>query len=208
MTCRGRSRPPCSKAEWNFRALPTNTNNMNGPIVFFKYDSELIPCSEPLPNGYDSEFWRPSWRRGRPPGVDGSSFIVWWLFHVGRIFANRDYGVLLVRRKGCVVHRSTVTPPYFRFPFMQPDDLQVGDTWTHEEERGKGLATWALRFVVNANPKSGRHYWYLTEGSNYPSLQVAAKSGFRKIGTGVRTSRLGLRILGSYQLCEELHAGQ
>lgn len=180
---------------------------MNGPIIFLAHESQETTNPEPLPDEYETAFWRPSFTQRCPPGVHGSSFIVWWLFHIARVFANQDYGVLLVRRNGHVVHRSTVTPPYFRFPFMQRDDLQVGDTWTQEEERGKGLATWALRSIVAAEPQTVRRYWYLTEEINHPSLKVAARAGFRKIGTGVRTSRFGLRILGSYQLREELHAG-
>src|SRR5437868_9514403 len=84
--------------------------------------------------------WRPSPLEATPPGVKGVAFKIWWAFHHFRIFANRAYALMLIYDGDRLVHRSGVYPRYFRFPFMSDQDLQIGNTWTDPQYRGKGLA--------------------------------------------------------------------
>jgi RimJ/RimL family protein N-acetyltransferase len=114
------------------------------------------------------------------------------------VFTNRDYGVLLIHYRGELVHRSVVSPRYFRFPFMGTADLQIGDTWTAEQHRGKGLAGFAIQAVANKDPIPDRVYWYICEESNISSARVVEKLGFRKAGECARVPRLGLHLLGSF----------
>ncbi len=150
------------------------------------------------PLGYSYTVWKPGLLRVRPHGLPLQPFFIWWIFHQLRVFANRDYAVVLIQHQNQLVHRSVVTPKYFRFPFMGNRDLQVGDTWTHEAHRGKGLATLGLQAALEAG--GNREYWYLVEEGNLPSIRVAMKLGFRLAGVGIRTRRLGLALLGSFVL--------
>jgi RimJ/RimL family protein N-acetyltransferase len=81
---------------------------------------------------------------------------------------------------------------------MQPSDLQVGDTWTRESERGRGLAVAGL--ITALAWARGRRVWYLTTAANEASIRVARRAGFRLAGTGVRRPAFGIGVLGSYQL--------
>jgi RimJ/RimL family protein N-acetyltransferase len=165
-----------------------------------------LRCNGALPgeSALDSEFssllWRPSLRYVTPPGHPQLPFAVWWGFHQTRIFSNRDYGVLLIRDGSHIIHRSCIFPGYFRFPFMEANDLQVGDTWTSPGYRGRGLARHALREAVRLLGRPGRRFWYLVESENLPSIRVAEHIGFRLAGEGRRTHRCGLRIFGSFVL--------
>src|SRR5260221_7973514 len=98
----------------------------------------------PAPVGCVVRIWQPSGMQWTPPGASGFKWIVWRLFQVCGVFASRDYAVVQIWRGAQLAHRSSVFPRYFRFPFMQPSDLQVGDTWTLESERGRGLAVAGL----------------------------------------------------------------
>lgn len=82
---------------------------------------------------------------------------------------------------------------------MESDDLQVGAVWTHPEWRRRGLAAHALTRVIT-NYGSEHRLWYITDQSNLPSKRVALGVGFHKYGVGVRTTRLGLRLFGAYQI--------
>jgi RimJ/RimL family protein N-acetyltransferase len=135
-----------------------------------------------------------------PPGPKALAFIVWWLFHAFRVFSNRDYSALIVLRNGYPVHRSCVFPRYFRYPFMSATDLQIGDTWTCPSERGKGLATFALKAIAECHRVPGRELWYLVDEQNQPSIRVAENAGFSASGFGCRTRLFGVRILGQYVL--------
>ncbi len=162
---------------------------------FYVTESGDVPAPV-CPPGYQWRLWRPSLCHIIPPGLPCFPFLVWWLLHQLRIFSNRGYGVLLVTRGDELVHRSVLTPRYFRFPFMSASALQIGDTWTADAHRGKGIASFALRRLTATGGR--RTYWYLTESSNTASVRVAENSGFTLAGSGRKTSRFGVRALGSY----------
>ena len=173
-------------------------------FLFYKaFSHPGRPQALPEP-GYSCEIWRPSLSAFTPAGLPLLPFGVWWLFHHLRVFSNRGYALFLIKHRGQVVHRSIVTPGYFRFPFMRDKDLQVGDTFTEPEERGKGLAVFALRSILSSDDVPDRPYWYVVERDNTASIRAAEKAGFQLAGEGTRTTRLGLRALGSYVVRKEV----
>jgi RimJ/RimL family protein N-acetyltransferase len=151
---------------------------------------------------YRADCWRPRWPALKPPVVPAVPFAVWGLFHHLRFFANRDYAIQLITFQGELVHRSCAFPPYFRFPFMARNDIQIGDTWTAEAHRGKGLAVEAMNLIATTLAQPGRTFWYLCDEDNPASARVAVKAGFSLAGRGVRTKRMGLRLLGAFHLTQ------
>lgn len=171
------------------------------PHWFYRFPAEaLLPALPPCPPELMAEIWRPTAGSWLPPGVSAHPFLVWTLFHRLRLFANRDYAVVLLRERGTIVHRSCLFPGYFRFPFMRPADLQVGDTWTAPSCRGRGLAVFGLLLAVREARRNGSAVWYLCGDDNPASARVAEKAGFARVGSGRRTRRLGLRALGAFVL--------
>jgi RimJ/RimL family protein N-acetyltransferase len=167
-----------------------------GEVLFFSAQQErAVP---PAPDGCSVRVWQPAGLHWIPPGTSGPKWIVWRLFQVAGIFSSRDYAVVQIWRGTQLAHRSSVFPRYFRFPFMQPSDLQVGDTWTRESERGRGLAVAGLLTALAW--ARGRRVWYLTTAANEASIRVARRAGFRLAGTGVRRPAFGIGVLGAYQL--------
>jgi RimJ/RimL family protein N-acetyltransferase len=168
-------------------------------FVFYVDEQEIVNCDlNHLGSDYDVELWRPALHSLVAPDCHGNAFVVWTVMHYSHLFANRDYGVLLIHHKGQLVHHSGIFPRYFRFPFMAKDDLQIGDTWTASEYRGKGLATFAVQYTVQWLKKPGRRFWYVTETNNLASIRVIEKSGFVKVGEGSRIKRYRLSVLGAF----------
>lgn len=151
-----------------------------------------------LQDEYKYVLWRPSFWNVVPSGVSMIPFGVWWMMHQLRAFANQDYGLFLIYDGETLIHRSGAFPRYFRFSFMKQHDLQIGDTWTRPRYRGKGLATFAVRQIVELHQRPGRTFWYVVEANNAPSIRVVEKAGFVEAGEGTKEPRLGLDILGSY----------
>jgi RimJ/RimL family protein N-acetyltransferase len=118
--------------------------------------------------------------------------------HNFRLFTNRDYGLFVVYHDNALVHYSGIFPPYFRFPFMEKDDLQIGNVWTCPNHRGRGIASFAIQAIIESELKPGRKIWYIVEKNNTPSIRVIEKAGFACVGHGTRTKRFGIRILGSF----------
>jgi RimJ/RimL family protein N-acetyltransferase len=166
-------------------------------------------CSEPsrrkntnfaLTGEYSSKLWRPTITAIVPTGIPYLPFALWWIMHHFRLFPNRDYSLFLIYSGHRLVHRSLVTPRYFRFPFMGKNDLQIGDTWTAPAHRGKGLATFAIQKLFGLHQKPGRKIWYVVDEENLPSIRAAEKAGFIKVGVGQRGKRFGMKLFGSYMI--------
>ncbi|HPJ07506.1 MAG TPA: GNAT family N-acetyltransferase [Deltaproteobacteria bacterium] len=151
---------------------------------------------------YLCTIWRPSMTTVIPSGVVPIPFAMWWLFHTIQVFSNNDYSLCLIYHQHTVIHRTGVFPRYFRFPFMAQVDLQLGDLWTHPDYRSRGLATIAIKRVINEFASTGRRFWYVTDEDNSASIHVIEKAGFIRSGEGTRTKRLGVSLLGSYVLNE------
>jgi RimJ/RimL family protein N-acetyltransferase len=167
--------------------------------LFFMLRSEDAPPAPAIPGeGYIAELWRPTLGQLAPRGAQGPILTVWWAMHHLGLFANRDYAQLTVRRAGRLVHRSGVYPRFPRFPFMAPDDLQIGATWTDAAHRGLGLAVYAIGHIVREMGRPGRRFWYLTDAANAASVRAVEKAGFARVAEGRKVARYGVPFLGAY----------
>jgi len=149
---------------------------------------------------YSFVLWSPAIRKVRPVGISESRFIIWWTMHHLRLFANEDYGLFLVYDGLALIHRSCIFPKYFRFPFMSKLDLQIGDTWTHPSYRNKGIATAAIKGIVNLTQRTARRFWYVVEEDNQASIRAIENAGFSRHGRGSRKQRVGLHALGFFEI--------
>lgn len=171
---------------------------------YLRNADNLQDDADPSQLDFACELWRPSFLSFMPTGLKSFTFFVWWIFHQARVFTNREYSVILLRDiDGEIAHRSTITPKYFRFPFMAKDDLQIGDVWTSEKYRGKGLAFLAVKKVLEAYAPAKTKIWYLVEETNVASIKLAEKAGFVLWGQGERHSPMGINFLGKYLILSE-----
>ncbi|MEW6277019.1 MAG: GNAT family N-acetyltransferase [Candidatus Eremiobacterota bacterium] len=165
------------------------------PCLFFRFSGHgaQLPSSGP-----EGRFWRPGWTSLKPPGHPWFPFGVWWLFDRLGVFQSREYGIMILTEGGRTVHRSCVFPAFYRFPFMRAGELQIGDTWTHPDFRGRGLALCCIGRILEAFGE--RTYWYVTEEDNRASIRVIEKAGFHLAGRGRKRDPLGLRLTARYEL--------
>lgn len=170
----------------------------------FDFDDESHVKDVLIDAKFYPELWTPSGLEVIPPGISWLPFVIWWAMHSLHIFTNRDYGLYLIRDHNNSIHRSVITPRYFRFPFMARDDLQIGDTWTSTEYRGNGLASVAIQKILELHKKPGRRFWYVVEENNIPSIRAVEKAGFVKCGVGIRKKRMGIARFGCFEIEESL----
>lgn len=147
---------------------------------------------------YHFTIWRPSLSHIRVPTLDWKTSLMFWLCHQLRLFRTREYAVILVQKGSEVVHRTCLLPTFWRWPFMNHDDLQVSAVWTDPAYRAKGIATSVSSRAISTFARTGRKFWYITRNDNYASIRVCTKAGFQLMGTAHRTSLLGLRLLGQF----------
>ena len=169
-------------------------------LVYAATGATQLPPLPPLPDDYRVVLWRPSVLSPRPADDRRRVLLAWWVFHQLHVFANREYAQLLIYSGAELVHRSAIFPRWARFPFMGPSDLQIGDTWTRPDQRGRGLAVQAIRWTLEHLARPGRTIWYIVEENNPPSIRAAERGGLRRAGRCLRTARFGLRALGAFVL--------
>jgi RimJ/RimL family protein N-acetyltransferase len=168
--------------------------------LFYTIAAGEVLAGQEFAAGYDVSVWRPA-RDGLPPSdLPYWPNAMWWLFDRLRVFRNRNFGVLLVRSEGVIVHRSLVSPPFFRFPDMGPADLQVGDTWTHPAHRGRGLAKAAIHGIHRAWAGQFQRMWYIVGDANLASRKVIEACGYRCVAHGERTRPLNIGAIGQYKI--------
>jgi RimJ/RimL family protein N-acetyltransferase len=145
---------------------------------------------------YHWVLWRPGLLPPRPAIAD----VAWTAMHHLHVFSNNGYCRVFAYDEGQLVHRLTVFPKWLRYPFMAANDLQIGNVWTDDRHRGRGLATAFIQKVVASFATSGRSFWYVTARDNLASRGAAEHAGFEKFGSGERCNRYGSRLLGAFEL--------
>jgi len=165
--------------------------------LFYCFEGQYKSYERSLYENYTFFLWKPTFSQLMPPKIPFIPFAVWWGMHYSHIFANKNYSLFVIYDGNTLIHRSGIFPRYFRFPFMDKGDLQIGDTWTAPEYQGKGLATFAVEQIVKLFTP-GRKLWYVVEEINIPSIRVVEKVGFVRKGQGEKVNRLGIPLLGAY----------
>jgi RimJ/RimL family protein N-acetyltransferase len=186
---------PGSAGSSDFQALPNNANSAS--YVFYKLSSQLASTVQPAElTRYEWLLWTPGVLPPQPVAAD----VAWLAMHHLRVFSNQSYCRLFAFDRGRVVHRLTVFPKWMRYPFMASADVQIGNVWTDDTHRGRGLATAGIKKAVAALASSDRSFWYVTTKDNLASRAAAEHSGFEQFGWGERTERFGLRLLGAFEI--------
>jgi RimJ/RimL family protein N-acetyltransferase len=195
---------PCRYASQSSPAPLPDIRRKKFAMLYYIYKRPMTDLSGAgsLPSDLRVEVWRPTIRHPVHRCLTAFPFLAWSLFHFARVFASRDYAIVLLFQGKLLVHRTCLVPAHFRFPFMAAPDLQAAGIWTDPALRGRGLALLAMAEGLGRMGNPDRTLWYLTRVENAPSIRVAEKAGFRRFGRVVRRNWLGVRLLGRFHLEE------
>ena len=144
--------------------------------------------------------WSPRNQRTLPLDPADPLRTLAWLQDRCRLFADGRYTELSLWRGERRVHRLIVTPRWYRFPFMEPGDLQLGALWTDPPSRRQGLARAAMAEAHRLFAGDAQRFWFVTDRANAASTALAHAAGYRLAGTGQRTSPIGIALLGQFRL--------
>jgi GNAT superfamily N-acetyltransferase len=169
-------------------------------IAFYRLGpGERRPQAAPPPE-LSVQVWKPA-EQG-PPGRNAfrSRNRVWWALSKTALFWRPDFAELTFWDRGRLLHRLVVTPRWYRFPFMAPNDLQIGDVWTAPEARGRGLARAGIAEALHQCTEKGDTVWYVAPVDNRASVRLIEACGFRLVAIGSRSRPLGLQMLGRFRI--------
>jgi len=166
-------------------------------VRFYQLDgAEAAP--QPLASDMQLSWWQPE--RDGLPGRGSRRLVnyLWWALARAGGFSRPDFAELRIERAGRLVQRLIVTPRWYRFPFMGPTDLQIGDVWTAPDARRQQLARLAVAQASQRFAAGGTTIWYVTEEGNDASAALARACGFRQVAVGHRAPRFGTALFGQY----------
>jgi RimJ/RimL family protein N-acetyltransferase len=164
---------------------------------FLRAAGPVEPGAQSLPRGIAARWWTPR-ECARPPMAPRRGAV--WLQDRLRLFADRRFAELGLWRGEELVHRLVVTPRWYRFPFMEAGDLQLGALWTSPSHRRQGLALAAISEAHRRFGGPGQRFWYVADGDNRGSIALARSAGYELVGTGKRSRPAGIRLLGRFTL--------
>lgn len=150
---------------------------MGVTVIYRGVYSDHLTCTSDN-SDYDFREWKPGPGSPLPPGK-GLKYLLYWIFHYLRIFKNRGYSSILIYDGKVRVASLLVVPAYYKWPFMQEDDLQFTYVMTNEEYRGKGIGEKLLRYAIVRFRKPNRNLWYVTDSENPASVRLCTKVGFK-----------------------------
>lgn len=160
--------------------------------------SHAVTSRVELDSTYEVRRWtaeRDGWRFPRL-GIVRSA--IYRTFDAFAIFRNEYYGGTIIKDGDELVHHTLIIPKYFRFPFMDDSDVQIGFIWTSPHYRSKGLAVAGVCTCLDILSDFSGTVWYIVEEGNYPSIALAERIGFRMAGRGHVMRESKWSLLGRY----------
>ncbi len=164
-----------------------------------------------VPDGFRTFCWRPRLLSPFPPvpiwGLGAEKMISWphllyYYLHALLHGMRSAYRIAAATdQSGAVAAFVVASGRDFRFPFMGPNDTQLGPVWTAPKHRGQGIAAALCRLVLQdlpADPES--HVWWFSWPNNRSAESAAQKLGLSCVGAVERKRVLGLRKPHSYRL--------
>jgi hypothetical protein len=152
-------------------------------------EDENMPIQSFSDDGYSVLIFKPTLFRF---GIDNSERINRFLLYfvtMGR------YRILYVMKGHKVLHYSFIIPKTFRFPFMGPNELEIGPCFTDIHYRGRGIYTRVLQLIPYIFKESAKTFWIYTVQSNIISQKAIEKSEFNYYGL--------LRITGILRILKQ-----
>lgn len=173
--------------------------------ILYCMDSETLTAKPPekptLAGGYTFKIWHPSLLNPVPPGLNRKTFTGWWLLYLPKLLQGFAYSIFLVYYGEKVAHYTMATVKTFKFPFMGTRDIQIGPSWTDEEHRGKGLASYVVKKILETYAKEQRNFWWLSREENQGSRRLIEKVGFFEYGKAVRKTKYGTGCFVEVEPC-------
>ncbi len=162
---------------------------MQHNYVFFRLDSEEVPTEEKFGavlKEYDIEIFVPTLFKLKEHSSKILIYLFWFLFTKGH------YRIIYVKKDNSIIHYTHILPKFFKFPFMNTNDLEIGPSWTDEAYRGKGIFPAVLAYVALCWKEEKRTFYAFTNIENHSSQKAILKADFYKWMSGYKTNKLGI----------------
>lgn len=163
--------------------------------VYFVFDKAAGGApARSLSDNLEVRVFIPSWRRIAPAGGTSTWLYLFWFF-----FSKKRFKIYYVIDGSRVIHMSHLVSRNFRFPFLGPNDLEIGPCWTDPAYRGMGVYPFVLARIAGDWADKVDRLFVMSDVGNISSLKGIVKSGFRPFGEGGKFGILGIYRIDKYE---------
>ncbi|MCF6245174.1 MAG: hypothetical protein L3J43_09070 [Sulfurovum sp.] len=162
---------------------------MQHNYVFFRLHSEEVPAEEifgTVLKEYDIEIFVPSIFKLKRHSTKILIYMFWFLFTKGQ------YRIIYIKKDNSIIHYTHILPKFFKFPFMNVNDLEIGPSWTDEVYRGKGIFPAVIAYAMQYFKEENRTFYAFANIKNNSSQKAILKADFYKWMHGYKTNKLGI----------------
>lgn len=146
-----------------------------------------------LPDGGYFEIWTPKMKLPLRCKRFPIKYNVFWFLHFLNVFSNRFYRAITLKNENRIDAALMVIPKYFRWPFMNKEDVQIIYVISHPSQLRKGLSRLTIYYTLQQlkSLKVVNTVWYVTTSDNIASQNLCKSIGFEFAGYGIREVKFG-----------------
>lgn len=164
---------------------------MNSEYLFFRLSDEKGRLNHNLDSSsilkeYQIEEFVPTFFNLKKHMANKLLYLFWYFVTFG------NYKIIYLRKNGKMIHYTHILPKFFKLPFLNVNDLEIGPSWTKESYRGKGIFPAVIRYIVELFNEKGRSFHIFVHKDNISSQKAIEKSGFKMWGKGYKSCFLGI----------------
>ncbi len=162
---------------------------MKNNYVFFNFKSHDVLIENSLRSVLDEyiiEMFCPTLFHLKEHPAHVIIYLFWFLFTKGQ------YRIIYVKKDNTIIHYTHILPKFFKFPFMNSKDLEIGPSWTDELYRGKGIFPAVMIYAIQYFKEKERTFYAFAHVDNEPSQKAILKAGLSKWKNGYKTRKLGI----------------
>lgn len=164
---------------------------MNNKYVFFRFDDQDYTLNTDLNytmilKAYQIEQFTPTFLNLKIHDANTLLYIFWFIVTFGK------YRIIYLKKDDDIIHYTHILPKFFKLPFLDLNDLEIGPSWTKESYRGQGIFPAVINYVVQTFKKKERSFYAFAHIDNIPSQKALKKARFDMWGHGYKTGFLGV----------------
>lgn len=164
---------------------------MKNKYVFFCFDDQNYDSSNDLKytmllKEYDIEQFSPTFFTLKKHTANTLLYLFWFLMTFGK------YKIIYLKKDDEIMHYTHILPKFFKLPFLDLSDLEIGPSWTKESYRGKGIFPAVINHTVQCFKEKGRNFYIFAHIDNIPSQKAIRNAGFHMWAKGYKTDFLGI----------------
>lgn len=164
---------------------------LKNKYLFFRFDYEDDESNKTLLyttelKGYNIEQFIPSFTNLKKHDAKILIYIFWFIVTGGK------YKIIYLKKDDEIIHYTHILPKFFKLPFLDLNDLEIGPSWTKESYRGQGIFPVIINYITHHFKKEGRSFHILARIENLASQNAIKKTGFYIWAKGYKTDFFGI----------------